>query len=93
MHNEHKGAKREKCKCIDCLAPGKRQNKANKSICHKKEGCKMMVRQYDRVLLKSGNQASIVEVFEDGSFLADIDRDGDTYTEEIAKEEIQKIIS
>lgn len=53
----------------------------------------MMVRQYDRVLLKSGNQASIVEVFEDGSFLADIDRDGDTYTEEIAKEEIQKIIS
>lgn len=53
----------------------------------------MMVRQYDRVLLKSGNQASIVEVFEDGSFLADIDWDGDTYTEEIAKEEIQKIIS
>lgn len=53
----------------------------------------MTIRQYDRVLLKSGSQASIVEVFEDDSFLADIDKDGDTYTEEIVAEEIQKIIS
>lgn len=53
----------------------------------------MKIRQYDRVLLKNGNQASIVEIFEeDKFFLADIDRDGDTYTEELSIEEIEKVL-
>ena len=53
----------------------------------------MKIRQYDRVLLKDGNQASIVEIFEeDKFFLADIDRDGDTYTEELSIEEIKKVL-
>lgn len=53
----------------------------------------MKIRQYDRVLLKNGNQASIVEIFEeDKFFLADIDRDGDTYTEELRIEEIEKVL-
>lgn len=53
----------------------------------------MKIRQYDRVLLKDGNQASIVEIFEeDKFFLADIDRDGDTYTEELRIEEIEKVL-
>jgi hypothetical protein len=53
----------------------------------------MKIRQYDRVLLKNGNQASIVEIFEeDKFFLADIDRDGDTYTEELSIEEIKKVL-
>lgn len=53
----------------------------------------MKIRQYDRVLLKNGNEASIVEIFEeDRLFLADIDRDGDTYTEDLKIEEIKKIL-
>lgn len=53
----------------------------------------MKIRQYDRVLLKNGNQASIVEIFEeDKFFLADINRDGDTYTEELSIEEIKKVL-
>lgn len=53
----------------------------------------MKVKQYDRVLLKDGNKASIVEIFGKGKlFLADIDKDGDTYTEEVKPEEIEKIL-
>lgn len=53
----------------------------------------MKIKQYDRVLLKDGSEATIVEVFEQGkNFLADIDRDGDTYTEDLTIEEIQKVI-
>lgn len=53
----------------------------------------MKIKQYDRVLLKDGHEASIVEIFEEGvTFLADIDRDGDTYTEDIRMEDIQKVI-
>jgi hypothetical protein len=52
----------------------------------------MSIKQYDRVLLKDGSQASIVEIFDDGTFLADIDKSGDTFTEEIQKEEIEKKI-
>lgn len=53
----------------------------------------MKIRQYDRVLLKDGNEASIVEIFEeDRLFLADIDKDGDTYTEDLKIEDIQKIL-
>ena len=53
----------------------------------------MTISQYDRVLLKDGTKASIVEIFEeDKLFLADIDKDGDTYTEELRIEEIQKVL-
>lgn len=52
----------------------------------------MKIEQYDRVLLKDGHEASIVEVFDDGQFLADIDKNGDTYTEEIKPEEIEKVL-
>ena len=51
----------------------------------------MNINQYDRVLLKDGTEASIVEIFEeDKFFLADIDREGDTFTEEVGIEEIEK---
>lgn len=53
----------------------------------------MTYKKYDRVLLKDGHEASIVEVFvQDEVFLADIDRDGDTYTEEITAEQIKNCI-
>ena len=53
----------------------------------------MKIKQYDRVLLKTGETACIVEVFEEGSsFIADIDRDGDTDTEGISIDDIKKII-
>ena len=49
----------------------------------------MKIKQYDRVLLKDGCEASIVEIFEDGKvFLADVDKDGDIFTEEIQANEI-----
>ena len=53
----------------------------------------MRIKQYDRVLLKDGDKASIVEIFEDGKlFLADIDRNGDTDTEDLRMDDIEKII-
>lgn len=53
----------------------------------------MKIKQYDRVLLKDGNLASIVEIFEeDRIFLADIDKNGDTYTEDLMIEEIEKVL-
>lgn len=53
----------------------------------------MKIKQYDRVLLKDGHKASIVEIFDNGkAFLADIDKDGDTFTEEIQANEIEKVI-
>ena len=53
----------------------------------------MKVKLYDRVLLTDGNPSSIVEIFEEGKFfLADIDKDGDTYTEDISAEDILRIL-
>lgn len=53
----------------------------------------MKIKQYDRVLLKDSNEASIVEILEeDKFFIADIDKDGDTYTEELTIDKIEKII-
>lgn len=53
----------------------------------------MKINLYDRVLLKDGSKASIVEIFEDGkAFLADIDRNGDTDTDEISIDEIEKVL-
>ena len=53
----------------------------------------MDIKQYDRVLLKDGNEAIIVEVFVPNSdFLADIEKDGDIYTEDVTIDEIQKVL-
>lgn len=53
----------------------------------------MKIKQYDRVLLKDGNKASIVEIFEENKlFLADLDKDDDTYTEELKIEEIKEVL-
>ena len=53
----------------------------------------MKIKLYDRVLLKDGSKASIVEVFEEGkAFLADIDRNDDTDTDEISIDEIEKVL-
>ena len=54
----------------------------------------MKIELYDRVLLKDGHYASIVEIFGDGSLLlADIDKLDDTYTEEICAEDILRIVN
>lgn len=54
----------------------------------------MKIKQYDRVLLKSGDHASIVEIFDDGKvFIADIDRKSGTETEWLKPEDIEKVIS
>lgn len=53
----------------------------------------MRIKQYDRVLLKDGNEAIIVEVFvQDSNFLADIEKDGDTYTEDVTIEDIKEVL-
>lgn len=53
----------------------------------------MKIKQYDRVLLIDGNLASIVEVFkEDELFLADIDKNGDTDTEEVSIADIKAVL-
>ena len=54
----------------------------------------MKVDLFDKVLLKSGETASIVEIYEPGvDYEADINRaDGDIETDTIRHEEIVKII-
>lgn len=52
-----------------------------------------MIRLYDKVLLKSGEVAFIVEIYEQGvAYEADIERDGTTVTDTIKQEDIQGII-
>lgn len=49
--------------------------------------------QYDKVLLKDGCTAYIVEIFDDGqAFLADIDKPTGTTTDWLTPEEIQEKI-
>lgn len=53
----------------------------------------MDIRLYDRVLLRDGYQAVIVEIFADGKdFLADVDYEDGTYAEEISINDILCII-
>lgn len=53
----------------------------------------MIIKQYDRVLMKDGSNASIVEIFEDKkSFIADIERNDDIDTEEIGIDDIKKVL-
>ena len=57
-------------------------------------GNEMKIKQYDRVLLKDGDYASIVEIFDDGkAFLADIDRKDGTETDWLNLEEIKGVLS
>lgn len=50
----------------------------------------MMIELYDRVLLKDGDYAYIVEIFDDGKvFIADIDRQAGTETDWIKLEDIE----
>ena len=54
----------------------------------------MNIKLYDRVLLNDESEASIVEILEENKFfLADIDKNGDTYTEEISINDIKCIIT
>ncbi len=54
----------------------------------------MKIQQYDKVILKDGDYACIVEIFEDGkAFLADIDRKGGTETDWLKPEDIEKVVN
>ncbi len=52
----------------------------------------MKAKQYDWVILKDGTKAIIVEVFGDGCYIADINKDDDTYTDEISDEQILRVL-
>ena len=53
----------------------------------------MKLKQYDKILLKDGATAYIVEIFDGGeAFIADIDRNGDTDTDEITIDDIEKVL-
>ena len=53
----------------------------------------MKIDEYDKVLLKDGDTAFIVEVFDGGkAFLADIDRKDGTETDWVKPEEIEKVL-
>ncbi len=52
----------------------------------------MKLKQYDTVVLKSGEKATIVEILEEGkAYIADIKRQDDFDTKTIKEEEIAKI--
>lgn len=54
----------------------------------------MKIKQYDKVLLKSGESAYIVEIFDGGkAYLADIDRKTGTETDWLKPEDIKKIVN
>ena len=53
----------------------------------------MQINMYDKVLLKDGHYAYIVEIFDNGkAFIADIDKDNDTYTESNVLADIAEVI-
>jgi hypothetical protein len=53
----------------------------------------MKIELYDKIMLKDGDQAYIVEIFDDGKvFVADVDRDDGTHTEWVLPQEIDKVI-
>ncbi len=54
----------------------------------------MILEQYDRVLLKDGDFATVVEIFGGGkAIIADIDRKDGTETDWIELADIEKIVS
>ena len=53
----------------------------------------MKIKQYDKVLLKDGTTAFVVEIFDDGkTFIADINKTGGTDTDWIKLEDIEKVL-
>lgn len=53
----------------------------------------MKIQMFDKVLLKNGNTAYIVEIFDEGkAFIADIDIDEDTITDCIKLDDIEEVI-
>ena len=60
----------------------------------REEGEAMILEQYDRALLKDGDFATVVEIFDGGkAIIADIDRKDGTETDWIELTDIEKIIS
>ena len=52
----------------------------------------MKIEEFDKVRLRTGETASIVEVYNDGeAYEADIDRDGDIETDTIWPEDIVEV--
>lgn len=53
----------------------------------------MKIKQYDRVLLKEGSEAVIVEILDaDKVFIADIERNGDIDNDFLMIDAIEKVI-
>lgn len=53
----------------------------------------MEIHLFDRVLLKNGLEASIVEILGDGAcFIADIDTPQGTETDDVYPEDIEKVL-
>lgn len=53
----------------------------------------MKIDLYDRVKLKSGYEASVVEILEEQKeYICDIDKEDDTYTEFVKYNEIEQVI-
>lgn len=53
----------------------------------------MIIKLYDRVKLKSGYEASVVEILENTRvYICDIDKEDDTYTEFVNRDDIEKVI-
>lgn len=53
----------------------------------------MKIDLYDRIKLKSGYEASVVEILEEQKeYICDIDKKDDTYTEFVNYDEIEKVI-
>lgn len=60
---------------------------------YKQEGDRVVLKQYDKICLKSGETAYIVEIFGDGEcILADIDRLDGTETDWLTPDEIEKVL-
>lgn len=54
----------------------------------------MKIEQYDKVLLKDGATAYIVEIFGGGkAFIADIDRKDGTETDWVLPQDIEKVLN
>ena len=54
----------------------------------------MKLKEFDKVLLKDGDTAYIVEIFNDGeAYLADVDRVSGTETELVYPENIEKKVA
>ena len=52
-----------------------------------------MIKLYDKILLRTGETAYIVEIFEDGKlYLADIDKAEGTETDWIYPSEIERVL-